>query len=159
VRGILVLSLIVISNAVHSAPIADYSFKSPAFNGIGYSSHVLTIENQEQTRRVALQKDIQAALDKKKADAANTNVAKFLNNLESRIYAQISQNLATSMFANSGSCSSSTSSLTSPCGSFDFESNNITWYKNLDGIVMQVTDTGGNKTSVTIPLSSFQFGN
>ena len=142
-----------------SAPINDYSFKSPAFNGVGYSSHVLTIENQEQTRRVALQKDIQAALDKKKADAANTNVAKFLNNLESRIYAQISQNLATSMFANSGSCSSSTSSITSPCGSFDFESNNITWYKNLEGIVMQVTDTAGNKTSVTIPLSSFQFGN
>lgn len=142
-----------------SAPLADYTFKSPAFNGAGYSSHVLTIENQEQTRRIALQKDIQAALDKKKADAENTNVKKFLNNLESRIYAQISQNLATSMFANSGSCSNTTSSLSSPCGSFDFESNNITWYKNLDGIVMQVTDVAGNKTSVTIPLNSFQFGN
>jgi len=141
-----------------SAPIADYQFKSPAFNGVGYSSHVLTIENQEQTRKVQLQKDIQAALDKKKSDAQNSNTAKFLNNLESRIYAQISQNLATSMFANSGSCSTSTSSLTNPCGSFDFESNNITWYKNLDGIVMQVTDVGGNKTSVTIPLNSFQFG-
>ena len=158
-RSILVLILSVTSIAVQAAPISDYTFKSPAFNGVGYSSHVLTIENQEQTRRVTLQKDIQAALDKKKADAQNTNVAKFLNNLESRIYAQISQNLATSMFANSGSCSSSTSSLTSPCGSFDFESNNITWYKNLDGIVMQVTDVAGNKTSVTIPLNSFQFGN
>jgi hypothetical protein len=155
----IVIALAMLPAMAISAPINDYQFKSPAFNGSGYSSHVLTIENQEQTRRVALQKDIQAALDKKKADAENTNVKKFLNNLESRIYAQISQNLATSMFANSGSCSSSTSSLTSPCGSFDFESNNITWYKNLDGIVMQVTDVAGNKTAVTIPLNSFQFGN
>ena len=157
-KPVLVL-LALLPLATVAAPLPDFTFKSPAFNGSGYSSHVLTIENQEQTRRATLQKDIQAALDKKKADAENTNVKKFLNNLESRIYAQISQNLATSMFANSGSCSSSASSLTSPCGSFDFESNNITWYKNLDGIVMQVTDVGGNKTSVTIPLSSFQFGN
>ena len=154
-----VIALAMLPTLAISAPINDFSFKSPSFNGSGYSSHVLTIENQEQTRKLALQKDIQAALDKKKADSQNTNVAKFLNNLESRIYAQISQNLATSMFANSGSCSTSTSSLTSPCGSFDFESNNITWYKNLDGIVMQVTDVAGNKTAVTIPLSSFQFGN
>jgi hypothetical protein len=157
-RKILV-ALAMLPTMAISAPIADFQFKSPAFNGSGYSSHVLTIENQEQTRKKALEKDIQAELDKKKSDAENTNVKKFLNNLESRIYAQISQNLATSMFANSGSCSSSTSSLTSPCGSFDFESNNITWYKNLDGIVMQVTDVAGNKTSVTIPLNSFQFGN
>jgi hypothetical protein len=155
----IVIALAMLPAMAISAPINDYQFKSPAFNGSGYSSHVLTIENQEQTRKVALQKDIQAALDKQKADAQNTNVAKFLNNLESRIYAQISQNLATSMFANSGSCSSSTSSLASPCGSFDFESNNITWYKNLNGIVMQVTDVAGNKTAVTIPLNSFQFGN
>ena len=158
-RGITFLILSAVTVAIQAAPIADYQFKSPAFNGVGYSSHVLTIENQESTRRVQLQKDIQAALDKQKADAQNTNVAKFLNNLESRIYAQISQNLATSMFANSGSCSSTASSLSSPCGSFDFESNNITWYKNLNGIVMQVTDVAGNKTSVTIPLNSFQFGN
>jgi len=155
----IVIALAMLPITAISAPINDFSFKSPAFNGSGYSSHVLTIENQEQTRKLALQKDIQASLDKKKADAENTNVKKFLNNLESRIYAQISQNLATSMFANSGNCSSSTSSLTSPCGSFDFESNNITWYKNLDGIVMQVTDVAGNKTAVTIPLNSFQFGN
>ena len=56
-----------------AAPIQDYQFKSPSFNGQGYSSHVLTIENQEFTRRAQIQKDIQAALDKAKADAANTN--------------------------------------------------------------------------------------
>ena len=64
-----------------AAPIGDYSFKSPSFNGIGYSSHVLTIENQEFTRKVQMQKDIQSAMDKAAADAKNTNLQKFLNKL------------------------------------------------------------------------------
>ena len=135
------------SFAVHAAPIADYSFKSPAFNGIGYSSHVLTIENQEYTRAKQVQSDIQAALDKAKADAANTNLAKFLNNLESRIYAQISQNLATAMFASGGSNH----------GTLSFEGNTIFWSKDSSNVYLQVTDTVGNVTNITVPLGQFQF--
>ena len=130
-----------------AAPLADFSFKSPAFNGVGYSSHVLTIENQEFTRKVQVQKDIQAALDKAKADAANTNINKFLNNLESRIYAQISQNLATAMFANGGTNS----------GTLNFEGNTIFWSKDGTAVTMTVTDVTGNQTTVVIPLSQFQF--
>ena len=36
----------------YAAILADYSFKSPSFKGIGFSSHVLTIENQEHSRRI-----------------------------------------------------------------------------------------------------------
>ena len=132
-----------------AAPQPDYQFKSPSFNGVGYSSHVLTIENQEFTRRAQVQKDIQAALDKAKADAANTNIAKFMNNLESRIYAQISQNLATAMFANGGSNS----------GTLNFEGNTIFWTKDSTSVTLQVTDSVGNQTTVVVPLGQFQFGN
>jgi hypothetical protein len=143
------LGLTAIAFPAVATPMPDYTFRSPAFNGVGYSSHVLTIENQEVTRRSQLQKDIQAALDKAKADKENTNVAKFLNNLESRIYAQISQNLATSMFSGTNGKSE---------GTLDFEGNTIGWYKNLNGdVVMNVLDTSGNKTTVTIPLGQFQF--
>ena len=135
--------------AATATPINDYSFKSPSFNGSGYSSHVLTIENQEVTRKAQVAKDIQAALDKAKADASNTNIAKFMNNLESRIYAQISQNLATAMFANGGSNS----------GTMNFEGNTIFWTKDSSSIYLTVTDTTGNQTQVTVPLGSFQFGN
>jgi hypothetical protein len=143
------LCSIAISLQAVATPLPDYTFKSPAFNGVGYSSHVLTIENQETTRKAQLQKDIQAALDKAKADKQNTNVSKFLNNLESRIYAQISQNLATSMFSGTDGKSA---------GTMNFEGNTIGWYKNLNGdIVMNVVDTNGANTSVTIPLGQFQF--
>ena len=42
----LLIVLIGISQA-SAAPLPDYTFKSPAFNGSGYSSHVLTIENKK----------------------------------------------------------------------------------------------------------------
>lgn len=131
----------------NAAPLADYTFKSPSFNGIGYSSHVLTIENQEATRKKAMEDKIQAALDKAAADAKNTNLAKFLNNLESRIYAQISQNLATAMFASGGTTS----------GTLNFEGNTIFWNKDSANVYLTVTDTVGNNTQITIPLGQFQF--
>ena len=129
-----------------AAPL-DFGFKSPSFNGSGYSSHVLTIENQEFTRQAQVKKDIQAALEKAKADEKNTNLAKFMNNLESRIYAQISQNLATAMFANGGSTS----------GTLNFEGNTIFWTKDSSSVYLTVTDTVGNQTTITVPLGQFQF--
>jgi hypothetical protein len=146
-----------------AAPMGDYTFKSPSFSGIGYSSHVLTIENQEATRRKAQDDKVQSALDKAAADAKNTNLAKFLNNLESRIYAQISQNVATAMFANN-SCNVSASSTCT--GSITFQGSTISWSRVSDAmnctgsangtcILLNVTDTTGSRTSIYVPLESF----
>jgi hypothetical protein len=107
----------------------------------------LTIENQEHNRRDAIEKEIQAALDKEKNEAKNTNISKFLNNLESRIYAQISQNVATAMFADGGS----------NAGTLNFEGNIINWTKSSTEITLNVTDYVGSSTSISIPLGSFQF--
>jgi hypothetical protein len=145
---ITLLYFVAIHRSAMATALPDYSFKSPAFNGIGYSSHVLTIENQETTRKAQLQKDIQAGLDKAKADQSNTNISKFMNNLESRIYAQISQNLATAMFANGGANNS---------GTLNFEGNTIFWSKDGQMVNLQVTDSVGNQTKVSIPLGQFQF--
>jgi hypothetical protein len=142
-----VILLVLISNIAYATPLPDQSFKSPSFTGSGYSSHVLTIENQEYTRKAQIAKDIQAALDKAKADAANTNISKFMNNLESRIYAQISQNLATAMFANGGSTS----------GTLNFEGNTIFWNKDSSNVYLTVTDSVGNQTQITVPLGQFIF--
>ena len=133
--------------AVSAQPLPDYTFKSPSFNGNGYSAHILTIENQEHTRREAIQKEIQAKLEKEANEAKNTNISKFMNNLESRIYAQISQNLATAMFADGGSNS----------GTLNFEGNIINWTKSSTEITLNVTDYVGSSTSITIPLGQFVF--
>lgn len=145
----LCISFLILSLAVTASaqPLPDYIFKSPSFNGNGYSAHVLTIENQEHNRRDAIQKEIQAKLEKEANETKNTNISKFMNNLESRIYAQISQNLATAMFANGGSNS----------GTLNFEGNIINWTKSSTEITLNVTDYMGSSTNITIPLGQFVF--
>jgi hypothetical protein len=154
------LALLLLSIGVaHAAPLADFTFKSPAFNGSGYSSHVLTIKNQEATRRKALEDKIQAAIDKKIADDKNTNLSKFLSNLESRIYAQISQNVATAMFAN-GKCTAN-SSADDCTGTINFQDNIISWKKVTDltlGDSIELSVMGKYDTTptvITVPLNSF----
>ncbi len=146
-RLITIITLTSVSLIAGAQPLPDYTFKSPAFNGNGYSQHVLTIENLEHSRREAIRKDIEAALEKEANEAKNTNISKFMNNLESRIYAQISQNLATAMFAEGGSNS----------GTLNFEGNIINWTRSSTEITLNVTDYMGSSTTITIPLGSFQF--
>ena len=43
-----------------------HRFKNPSFSGVGTSSHYLTVENQEKSRRDALEDDIASALKSKK---------------------------------------------------------------------------------------------
>jgi len=147
IARLIIITIMLVGLTAQAQPLPDFTFKSPSFNGNGYSSHVLTIENLQHTRREAIQRDIQAALEKEKNEAKNTNIAKFMNNLESRIYAQISQNLATAMFAEGGSNS----------GTLDFEGNMINWSRTSTEINLNVTDYLGNATTISIPLGSFQF--
>ena len=172
-RTLISICTFLVSFSILAAPLGDFQFKSPSFNGVGYSSHVLTIENQEAVRQKARDDKVQSALDKAASDAKNTNLSKFLNNLESRIYAQISQNVATAMFANN-SCTVTT---TSTCvGSITFQGSNIAWSRVSDAfnctgstagtcILLKVTDPGSNKdlacgatggpTCIYVPLESF----
>ena len=77
-----------------------HKFKSPSFSGIGQSSHYLTIENQEKSRRDKIAQDIRDQIAKAEREADNTTLAKFLRNVESRIYAQIAKQLVENMFSN-----------------------------------------------------------
>jgi len=142
---------------VFAAPLPDFTFKSPSFNGSGYGTYQLTIENEQYTRQQAVVSAMQAAKDAAAAAAASNPINQFLTNLESRIYAQISQNVATAMFANNN-CSAG-----QPCGgTMNFQGNTIRWSKdptNPNQILLQVTDNVGNITTITVPLGSFTMTN
>jgi curli production assembly/transport component CsgF len=124
-----------------------HQFNSPAFSGQGYSSHVLTIEQLEATRKKAIADAQKSAQEKADRDAKNTNLAKFLVNVESRIYAQLSKQLADAMFAE-GSADS---------GSFDFQGTSISYVKTGTDVTLTIVETNGNRTEITVPLSSFAF--
>jgi curli production assembly/transport component CsgF len=124
-----------------------HQFNSPSFSGQGYSSHVLTIEQLEASRRKAIADAQKSAQEKAERDAKNTNLAKFLVNVESRIYAQLSKQLADAMFAE-GSAST---------GSFDFQGTTISYVKTGTDVTLTIVETNGNRTEITVPLSSFSF--
>jgi hypothetical protein len=145
-KTIIITVLASISASAFSAELV-HQFNSPAFSGQGYSSHVLTIEQLEATRRKAIADAQKAAQDKAERDAKNTNLAKFLVNVESRIYAQLSKQLADAMFAE-GSAST---------GSLDFQGTNISYVKTGTDVTLTIIEAAGNRTEITVPLSSFSF--
>jgi len=147
-QSISVILAIFLASTSLAGPLPDYSFKSPAFNGNGYSTHELTKYNLEQTRAKEIQQAMESKAAALKAEAKNTPINQFMVNLESRIYAQISQNLATAMFADGAATT----------GSMTFQGNTIFWNKNgTTSITLMVTDTLGNNTTIEVPLGQFTF--
>ena len=80
-----------------------HKFKNPSFSGIGTGAHYLTIENQEFSRKKEIEEAMEAARKAAEREEDNTTLAKFIRNLESRIYAQMAKQLVESMFSNDGS--------------------------------------------------------
>lgn len=142
-----ILVLLLLGGSVHASELV-HQFQSPAFiPGSGYSSHVLTIEQLESQRKQKLKDEAKALADKAERDAKNTNLAKFLVNVESRIYAQLSKQLADAMFADGGSNS----------GSMDFQGTNISWFKTGTDVTLTIIEQTGNRTEITVPIASFAF--
>jgi hypothetical protein len=144
-KKILLVSLLLNSSA-HATELVQ-QFNSPAFSGIGYSNHVLTIEQIEATRTQKIKDEQKAAEAKAELAARQTNLAKFLVNVESRIYAQLSKQLADAMFADSSATS----------GALDFEGTNISWVKDTSNVTLTIVETNGNRTDITVPIASFAF--
>ena len=127
-----------------------FQFKSPSFSGIGYSSHVQTIENTEYSRKKAIDDQKLADAKQAAADAKNTNLQKFLNNFESRVYAQLSTQLVNNLFGENPQTD----------GTMTFQNQIITYHNDvtLGQITLTVTDTTtGNITQVVVPSGSFKF--
>ena len=141
----LLLTTLLASNA-YAAELV-HQFNSPAFNGQGYSTHVLTIETIEAQRRQKLKDEAASIQSKAELAAKNTNLAKFLVNVESRIYAQLSKQLADAMFSDS----------TATSGTMDFQGTTISWIKSSTDVTLTITEANGNRTDITVPLASFAF--
>lgn len=127
-----------------AAPI-EHQFKSPSFSGINQSSHYLTIENQETSRKEAIKQELEDLQDEIERDAENTTLAKFIRNVESRIYSTLSRQIVDSMFGENPSDS----------GSFNIEGTGITYVKDGDSVELTITDEDGSTTVITIPIGDF----
>ena len=124
-----------------------FQFVSPSFSGVGFSSHVLTIKQLEDSRKQKIRDEAKSAADRAERDAKNTTLSKFIVNLESRIYAQLSKQLADAMFSETAGDS----------GTLDFQGSTISWFKTGTDVTLTVLEANGSRTEITVPVGSFAF--
>ena len=144
---VLGLANIVLISLTLSADEMTHKFKNPSFSGINTSSHYLTIENQEFNRKEAIREEIKAYQEDLEREAENTTLARFIRNLESRIYAQLSRQLVDNLFGETAS----------DFGTLELEGNTIEYRVEDDKVTLIITDEEGNTTEITVPLGSFTF--
>jgi|TARA_R110000823_G_scaffold24515_2_gene72832 hypothetical protein len=124
-----------------------HKFKSPSFNGVGTSSHYLTIENQEFSRKLTIKEEIKALQDEIEREKENSTLARFLRNLESRVYAELSRQLVNNLFGETPSDS----------GTITLEGNTIEYTSDGVTLTLKITEADGTVTEITIPIGTFLF--
>ena len=94
----------------------------------------------EETKKAA-----EAEASRLERELENTTLAKFIRNVESRIYATLSKQMVDAMFADCGdSCANS--------GTADVEGAVISWVKDTDtGAITLIVDGPDGYTEITIP--------
>lgn len=145
----MILTILLTFTVGVSASELVHEFKNPSFSGQGYSNHVLAIEQLQFQRKKDLKEKAEADAAKAKREAESTTLAKFLNNVESRIYAQLSKQMVDNMFTNDGDTT----------GTATIEGATIYWIKDTssDTITVQITEEDGSFTEIIVPLSGFGF--
>jgi hypothetical protein len=149
---VLTIALALLTTPANSSDLV-FQFNSPAFSGSGYSSHILTIEQLEQQRKDKIKADAQATIEKAERDIKNTNSYKFQNNLESRIYAQLSRQIADNMFGE-GATVTEGEWYTSETPFGDI----VSWKREDGRIYVTVADSNGDTVAeFDVPIGEFAF--
>ena len=121
-----------------------FQFKSPVFNGVGYSGHVLNQENISFTRKSNIAEEAKALALQLELEESRSPENVFMTNLQSRIYSELTKSITEQLFSESGAT-----------GSFTLEDSTITWTEDSDNITLDVYDSlTGSTTTIVIPVGS-----
>jgi hypothetical protein len=154
------IAYILLLIAIPTTASADltWGFQSPAFHyGNGYSTHVLSVEQLTFNRRKEIQdkKESEEAAIQRELD--NSILNKFLNNVQSRIYATLSKQLVDNMFAECDESDATCSAATS--GTAVVEGATISWVRDEvnSTISLTIVEEDGTTTEITVPTGDFNF--
>jgi hypothetical protein len=154
------ITLALVASVALSASAAElqHNFNSPAFSGLGYSSHVLTLkqlEDQQKDKNKQAAEALKAAAER---EAANTPQARFKASMETRIYSELAKRISDSLFGSSPSAPTCTPSTNGgPCGDIDIGGQNITWTIQGTNIIVRIAEIANpnNYTELTMPYAAF----
>ena len=151
--GIVLLGAVFIQNVLADELV--HKFGNPSFSGMNQSAHYLTIDEQERTRKEKIAQDVQDALEEAEREAENTVLAKFIRNLQSRIYSTLAKDISESLF-NYGSIPTVDNPIS---GEISLEGNILRWVN--DGVTITLTIEEWfdgvliSTTEIVIPIGSF----
>lgn len=130
-----------------------HQFSNPSFSGNGWSTHVLTIQQLEAKAKQKIKDDEEAAAAKADRELKSTNIYKFQNNLESRIYAQLSKQIADQLFGEDATgADTDWVSAETPFG------DTVRWRRLNDVIFVEIYDSNGALASeFQTPVGDFAF--
>ena len=145
--------LVVLSIQSSNGSELNFKFGSPSFSGNGKSSHYLTIENIEKTRKDAIKAQEKADAKALQDELNSTAVAKFQANLEARFYTALAKQITDNVFGSDG--------LQQDSGTYtDTAGNIITWATVTSGsnagVTVTVQEPDGTTTSYTLPYQDNQ---
>ena len=154
-KNIVLVSFILCTCLIHTSTASEltHKFGNPAFSKEGYSQHALSIEQLQYTRENDRIKDEKSAVSAAERLEKNKTINKFIANVESRIYANLSKQLVDNMFGTSCTENCATS------GTADVEGSTIYWVKDssTDVITLTITDTTGTVSTMSVPVGDFTF--
>lgn len=124
----------------------NFAFKSATFNGIGYSSTAMTVENLARTRKQSIKDTAKNEAQQAVLQAQNTPLNTFINNLQARIYSQLASQVTDQIFNSSGQA----------FGVINLQGGaTVTWQRNGDFATLYIIDPiSGNTTQITVPIGS-----
>ena len=154
---LILLTLTTISQASN----LTFEFGNPSFSGEGYSSHVLSISQLEYNRKESIKDDLLSAAAKAERDAKNTTLAKFVTNVESRIFANLSKQMVDNMFGTNCTEDLDTTELECPLSGTATlpDGSTVAWVKDetAETITLTVTAADGSLTELVVPVGDFKF--
>ena len=124
-----------------------FKFGSPSFSGNGKSSHYLTIENIEKTRKDAIEAQKKADAKAAQAEIDALPINKFKANIEARFYTALAKQITDNVFGTDG-LQQASGTFTSPIGG-----EVVAWTtpSGTGNVVVTVTETDGTVTTFTMP--------
>ena len=142
VAALLLLPSVAVADLVHQ-------WKSPSFSGMGYSAHVLGIEQLQFNRQQDIDDAARAEAERIERELEQSTLNKFIRNVESRIYATLSKQMVDNMFA---SCGGENEPTCASSGTTEVEGATISWNKDeTTGAITLIVDGPDGYTEISIP--------
>ena len=152
--------LLLLTTSIQASELT-FGYKNPSFSGVGWSTHALSIAQIEFNRSEGVKDDKTAAEKAADRAAKNTTLAKFVTNVESRIFANLSKQMVDNMFGTNCTEDAETEELECPLSGTATlpDGSTVSWAKDTtaETITLTIVDAAGGITQLIVPVGDFKF--